>query len=223
MLLDKKTIHNAKHILIITDSDSFANASAIYSYILTLHKKVSIVKTQNIEYNLSFLPWFDKIKDKAPLSADYTLEINPDTKYIYDFFKDNEIKINKKMATALYAGVLKRYDAFSSSDCNGIIFTMSSDLIALSADYKLCNEYILKKLSLSLFRLKAIMFKSMIVKENATFANLYISDEELKSSGSNLNEAYLVMKDVLKLVNVERVALFKSDENSKILKIIKED
>lgn len=223
MLLDKKAIDSSNHILIVTNNDSFANASAIYSYILTLHKKVSIVKSEEVENNLSFLPWFDKLKSTIPLSADYTLEISSDTKYIFDFLKSGEVKINKKMATSLYAGLLKRYNAFSSSDCDGTIFTVASVLIELGAEYKLCTKYMLKKLPLSLFRLKAIMFKSMLLQKNATCANFYISDEELKATGSKLEETYHVMREALSLVNVEEVTLFKSDENNKILKIIKEN
>ena len=62
----------------------------------------------------------------------------------------------------------------------------------------------------------------MLLKNDATKASLYVSDEDFKASGSTLEDAYLIMKEVLNLVNVEEVELLKADENNKIIKNLKE-
>ena len=223
MQIDLDTISKSKHILISTDSDSFANASAIYSYMLTLHKKVSITNINLVDINLSFLAWFDKLRETPPSSADFKITTTNDTKALFEFFKDNEIKINKKMATALYAGLLKRYKQYSSSDCDGTIFAIASELISLGAEYKICNEFLLKKVSLATMRLKSMIFKSMLLKESATHAYLFVSSDVLKASGATLKEAYSIMDDAMSIVNVKRVTLCSSDENNKILKSINEE
>ena len=52
-----KKIDAAKHIEIIVEAENLFVGSALYSYILTLHKKVSLVcKEERIDHKFSFLP-----------------------------------------------------------------------------------------------------------------------------------------------------------------------
>ncbi|MEA1982508.1 MAG: phosphoesterase [Campylobacterota bacterium] len=215
-------ISQAKHILLICDNSSFGVASALYTYVLTLHKKVSISSAIAIEKRLSFMPWYDKVRCSSSSSADLVIEVENDIGIFFDLLDKDEIKINKKMATALYGALLMKYDFFKSSECDGMVFAWASQLIALGAEYKTCREYLQKRESLSSIRLKATLYKTLLLKENATQAELYISDEELKASGSYIEDVYPIMKEVLNIVNVEEVTLIKSDENSKIVKQLKE-
>lgn len=217
-----KNIDEAKHILIKTDNESFANASALYSYVLTLHKKVSIVSSEALDVNLDFLPWYDKVRLSSPSSADLSIEAVSDTQTLLDFFKTNEIKINQKMATALYASLLIEFDYFKSSECNGMVFAAAKELIELKAEYKLCRENLLKRVPLSLFRLKALLFKNMLLVKDASCVEVFISDDELKSAGCVLSDVNSILDEILTLVNVKEVTLFKSDENNKIIKNMKE-
>ena len=55
-------ISQAKHVVVIAhlnpDADSLGSASAMYTYLLTLHKKVSFFcASKNINKKLLFLPW----------------------------------------------------------------------------------------------------------------------------------------------------------------------
>ena len=220
MKLNKNSFESAKHILIVTKNDSFANASALYSYLLTLHKKVSLYKTEEIESNFAFLPWFDKVRESRASSADYIFEMSADTRELFEFFLQNGIKINKKMATALYAGLFKRYDAFMSDDCDGTIFAICTQLIAMGAEQRKVKEQMLYQTPLSLFRLRATLFKSMLLQESGSSALLFISDDDLRASGATLEDAYKIMQEVTHLVHVRKVTLLKSDEEHTILKTI---
>ena len=111
-IIDLENINSAKHIVITTDNAAFANASALYSYILTLHKKVSLHNSEALESRFSFLAWFDKSRIKMPTSGDEVITMSSGTRELYEFFVSNKIKINAKMATALYAGLLQEFDAF---------------------------------------------------------------------------------------------------------------
>lgn len=222
MLIPIDKIKKAKHIVITTDSKSFVNASVMYSYILTQHKKVSMSYTDEVEKNLEFLPWYDKLRAIKPTTADLSIESSSDTKALYDFLKTNEIKINQKMATALYAGLLKQYDFFKSAECDGTTFAIANELIDANADYQQCREYLQNRVSLSSFRLKAILLKSLLLKDNASIAELYIGDEDLKASGSSLEDVDSIMKEVLNMVNVKEVQLLNRDENNKTVKNLKE-
>lgn len=213
---------NAKHIVITADNSSFANANALYSYVLSLHKKVSLVVREKIDVKFSFLPWFSKIRETVPTSADMIIQSQNDSAALYYEFKKHEIPINQKMATALFAGLLESSEGFLSSTCNGTTFALASELIELKAQYLTCKEYLQKRDSLALFRLKSLMYKNMLQSSNGQVVSVYVTDEDFKSSGATLKDAQKVQKELLNMVHVREVALYKSDENNKIIKVIKE-
>ena len=221
-MVSLEDINKAKHIAILTNSHAFADASALYTHILRLHKKVSIVcESQNIENGLSFLPWFDKLRNIVPSSADLVIDLTLETELLYNLFKSNDIAINEKMATSLYAGLLKRFDGFLNSDVNGMVFADVSELIKQGADYKLCNKYIMNRVSLSTLRLKAVMLKNMILINDSKAALFQVSDDDFKSSGAELSEACEVIKEGLSLPYVEMAILL--DSRNEILKLITEE
>lgn len=217
-MLPIQDIQTAQHIAVIAKNKSFANASAIYSYLLTQHKKVSLVRAEKIHTNLSFLPWFEKLKDTMPTSVDMSIDVSSETLEYFDFFQKNSQKINKKMATALYAGLLNRYENFTTDESDGTIFALARELIELGAEHKSCNKNIIHSVGLSVFRLKALLFAKMILVDEARELRVFICDEDLKKSGASLEDAESIIKELLSMVHVRRVVLIKSDEKNKILK-----
>ncbi|MDD5212790.1 MAG: DHH family phosphoesterase [Sulfuricurvum sp.] len=68
-------IDSARHIVLIVhknpDADSFGSASAFYSYLLRTHNKITLFcATSEVNPNLAFLPWFDKLTNRFPEDAD---------------------------------------------------------------------------------------------------------------------------------------------------------
>ena len=221
-MISLEAIDNAKHIVILTSNDSFADASALYTHILRLHKKVSIVsEPQTVKSAFSFLPWFDKLRNNIPSSADLIIDLNLEKESLYKLFKINNISLNKKMATALYAGLLKRFNGFSGNDVDGIVFALVSELINQGADYKLCNKFIANRVTLSTLRLKAIMLSNMILTDTSKTAQFIITDDDLKSSGADMSEAYEIIKEALNLPYVERAIL--QNSNNEVLKLINKE
>ena len=223
MNIDLQKIQEASHILIIVDNSSFFNASALYSYILTLHKKVSLQTRVELPRQYSCVAWFEKVRPLAKSNADYSIEISSDTQYLYNFFVENKIKINQKMATSLYAGMLEEFHAFQSSKCDGTVFATVSQLIELKAEYKKCKEHLLYRESLSFVRLKSLLLGTLTLEEEASVALLFLSERQLQESGARLEDAYRLMHEALRVVHVKEVRLIKSDEENKILKILKEE
>ena len=252
-------ISNAKHIVVIShvnpDADSIGSASAMYSFLLQKHKKVSwFCKTKDMDWTLSFIPWFEKIKNSFSKSADLAISldcadkkrigieiecdlINIDhhitnnmfadinfvdssaistTKVLFDFFKKNGIKINKKMATALYAGLLDDSDGFLSQSVDGTTFATAKELIELEADYKLCNKRIMKSKSLASLRLKALMLKSMELEFNARVAVFCVTDDDMKSSGALDWDCEDALDESLSLAHVEIALLLKQNSDLSI-------
>jgi phosphoesterase RecJ-like protein len=220
-LISLKEIEKASSISIITDDKSFASASALYTHILRLHKKVNLVSQNgNLKANLSCIPWFDKVRLTTGSSADLMIDISLEKDSLYMLFKKENITINKKMATALYADYLQKYDGFINDDVDGMIFADISELITQGAEYKSCNKMLKKSLPLSLIRLKSILFKKMFLQERARVAIFEINLDDLNSSGASLEEAKIVMSEALNIAHVEKVVLLDADNENQLLKLI---
>ena len=249
-------IDSANHIVVIShvdpDADSISSASAMYTYLLQKHKKVSwYCQTKNIPKKLSFIPWFEKIRDSFPASADLAISldcahikrlgvelkcdlINIDhhesndnfakfnfvepkaistTEVLYNFFKENSIKINKKMATAMYAGILDDSNAFMDEKVDGTTFATVRELIECGAEYKLCNKFIMKTVSLAALRLKAVMLKSMTLELDARVAVFCVSDEEMRATGADGQDCELALEESMYLPQVEVAILVRQNSD----------
>ncbi len=215
-------INSAKHIEIIVDKYDLYCASALYTYILTQHKKVSLVcLDKNIENKYSFLPWFEKIKRTHTPSADLSIKLNIDIIEFYKSFKNTNIIFNKKISTSLYGALVEYTDGFTNSKLNGMIFAIASELIEHGADYKLAYQFIIQNVSLAELRLKSRMLQDMRLKNNATVAEFKIDDEMLKSTKTDVDLAKKIMKEALRLPYINTSTLINS-ENEVIIKIDKE-
>jgi hypothetical protein len=214
-------IKESKHILIKSDEAHFPQASVLYSYLLTQHKKVSLYMEEK-KHMFAFLPWYDKVRVTEASSAELTIDVSMEIMDLYDFLKSNGVTINKKMATALYAGFLKRYNNFLAKECDGTVFAVLSELIEYKAQYQMCLQEMIYSKPLSLFRLKALAYKKLLLVKNARVAKVVLCDEDFESCGAQWSDVKEVANEILKLAHVEEVHIIKSDEKDKILKIVKD-
>ena len=214
-------IDKAKHIVIVLEDeasiDYLSSSNALYTYLLQQHKKVSLYCAKsNYGVNLSFLPWIDKLKSSYPSSSDYEIDAMSSLE-LYKYFIQNKISLNPKMSTSLYAGLLDATRGFSRG-IDGTIFAMAEVLLEAKADFKVCNENLLKYQTLASLRLKAILLAKMQLKENAQKAIFELSDEDLKQSGASLLDSSNVLSDALGLPTVTSAVIrYKNKE------IMKED
>lgn len=207
-MLTLKKIDNAKHIVIVLPDhagvDTVASASALYSYILTLHKKVSFFSEQgSLGKNLDFLPWMDKLKSSYPSSSDIEIKLES-SEEVFTFFEKNNIKLNSKMATSLYAALIAKSEGFTKN----IVakdFTFAETLLRSGADIESCSKNILNYNSLATLRLKAILLDKMVLKDQASTAFFELEDIDLKNSGADMSDVKSILKDALSLPTVNSV------------------
>jgi len=217
-------IDDAKHIMILSDNEHLPVASALYTHILRLHKKVSLVlKADQIDTKFSFLPWYDKIKGSKVTSCDFVIDVEFDSIEFYNYLKDLQIKINPKMATALYGGLVVQSDGFLKNISDGIIFAISHELMMHNADYKSVNSFLRQSVTLSFLRLKAIMLKEMLLENSATRAVFYICDDYLSASGATIQDCDEIMRESFKLPHIKEVVLLDKDMNNSIIKKFKKE
>lgn len=213
-------IDNAKYVMIVADAKNLSCSSALYTHLLRLHKKVSLVcESKNIDNKFSFLPWFEKIKSSRVASADFIIELNISSLELYDLFKNSNININQKMATALYCGLLVETDGFLNNAVSGIIFAAAKELIECGGDYKTCNNFVMKRTTLSRLRLKAIMLERMVLQNSAKAAVFCICDDDLKRTGATLEECDEILQEALMLPHVELSVLLNLDDEYEVLKL----
>ena len=104
---------------------------------------------------LAFIPWSDKVRQQIPKSSDLAVffdsienaEITSDTihfhdnqtksRQVYDYLKHSVVRINAKMATALYAGLLESSQSFTSPQTDASHFDMASELMQRGADARM--------------------------------------------------------------------------------------
>ena len=218
-MLNIDDINDAKHIVITLPSDAtdsqVASANALYSFILTLHKKVSLYSTHvDFGKNLYFLPWMDKLKNSYPSSADLEIKVKK-CEDIFVFFNKNNIKLNSKTATSLYAALISKTQGFLK-DVDAGVFENAKKFLEAGAEVDSCNENILNHISLAALRLKATLFSKMLLIDEAKTALFNLDDEDLKSSGASIKDAKFILKDALSLPSVKTVIV--KYENKEIIR-----
>jgi len=241
-------INNSKHIVVVATGsiDSICSASAFYTYLLTLHKKVSFFSISNVlEPRLFFIPWSEKVRSSFPSSSDLAITfgtldsdnvyieceiINFDTmknspfiaQTVYDFFENSDIKINHKMATSLYSGILDSTNGFLVGT-NGTIFAMIERLVKLDIDIQNINKCVMQYMSLASFRLKAIMQMKMQLMLNAKLALFVVKDEDISSSGATEIDCEKIILEALFLPTVSVVLLVREYDDSNVKILLKSD
>ncbi len=211
-MIKLEEIENAGHIVIVTNNATFPLANVVYSYLLTLHKKISLTSVEPITRKFAFLPWFDKVRFQLPASVDMQLNVEQESIALYRFFQEKSIKINTKMATSFYAALLLE-DEKESVLYDGEKLLIIDELLKLGANSEVCYSFLREQKSLALFRLKALIFAEFILKDEGKTAQVHLNDSMLKQSGANLQDALKIAVELLEIVHVEYVVVF--DQNNK--------
>ncbi len=239
-------IDDADHIVLILhvnpDADSFGSASAFYSHILRVQKKVTLFcVTPELDSNLALLPWFDKIRNKFPSSSDLAIcfdcgskerlgvdvtcelvnidhhisndgfgDINivnaaaiSTTQVVYDLFREADLKINVKMATALYAGLLDDSKCFLHAKTSEPTFLMAAELLRCGADSKMVVKELFHTSSLASLRLKGLLFEQLRLRCSGRIAIIHVNIESLEKSGALPQDAESVLQESQTLATVK--------------------
>ena len=226
-----KTIPTSSSIVILlpeeADVDLYATASVLYTYILQLHKKVALVSKTEIDKKYFVIPWIQKAKKTVPNKSDLLLTCKSETpskeaivlqKYknnnaisltqiVFEAMKSLHVKINPKMATALYSGIFKGSDPFLSLKTDGTIFAFAKELIELGANHRDVVKYLQKYSTLSQVRLLGAMLLEMQLLQEATIAFFDVSYEMLQKYGASWNDCEGAMEKALELPTVRFAVL----------------
>ncbi|MDA3947497.1 MAG: DHH family phosphoesterase [Helicobacteraceae bacterium] len=252
-------IENAHHIVLIAhinpDADSLGSASAMYTHLMRLEKKVTLFcVSEQINPRLAFLPWFDKMRHQFPKSADLAISfdcgaykrlgvevtcdvINIDhhksneaygtinvidttaistTQVLFDLFHKHDIKINPKIATALYAGLLDDSHGFLSPKSDARSFQMAAALTEAKADISACAQALFHQNSLAALRLKGMMFEQMQLLFDARVVVHLVTKEMMAKSGGREVDCEAALEESMGLPHVELGLMVRENRNGTI-------
>ena len=254
-----KEIEAAKHIVLIAhvnpDADSFGAASAMYTHLMRLEKKVTLFcATERVNPRLAFLPWFDNMRHQFPKNADLAMSfdcgaksrlgvevavplINIDhhksnegygtlnvidtkaistTEVLYNLFKAQEIKINPKMATALYAGLLDDSHGFLAPKTGVNSFKMAAALCEAKASISEAATALFHQNSLAALRLKSLMLAKMSLHCNAQVVVHLVTREMMLESGAREVDCEAPLEESTGLPQVKVALMLRENRDGKI-------
>lgn len=159
---------------------------------LGIDKEVPLINIDHHAYNSGF--GTHAIIDTGAIST---------TQVIYDYFVANGVKINGKIATALYAGLLDDSECFSASGCNAKTFAMAHHLIECGADHRLCTDWLYRRRSLASFRMRGELFKRMKLLSEGKIAVFEIPLSLLEQTGATISECKETAEEALQIHSVQ--------------------
>ncbi|MHC3995390.1 DHH family phosphoesterase [Thiomicrolovo sp. ZZH C-3] len=134
-----------------------------------------------------------KLIDKAAVST---------TAVLLAWFTSEGIKINAKMATALYAGIAEDTLGFMSRRTDAGVFEMAAELARAGAEVAEVHRALFLRRPLSALRLKGMMFSGLALHSDARIALLEVPRTMLEQSGADETACDDVLQEVLGLPTV---------------------
>jgi len=139
------------------------------------------------------------------------------TQVLYNYFVSQDVKINKKMATALYAGLVDDSDNFMSDKSDYKTFEMAKVLLQKDADKKSVIKELFQTSALSRLRLKGTMFSKMELVGDATIALHKVTQDDLLSSGAFCGDCEEALEESVYLPTVH-IALLLCEREVGVIK-----
>ncbi|WP_228283393.1 DHH family phosphoesterase [Arcobacter sp. FWKO B] len=126
---------------------------------------------------------------------------------VYDFFEQNNIKITKNIAQALYVGIYSDTQGFSTSRTNKRTFDIISHLVECGVNAGETADLFLRKDSLAKYRVLPKVLDTLTLHKEGKVATIYVQEDTLARYGATLRECEDALNMVLNIAIVD-VAMF---------------
>lgn len=134
------------------------------------------------------------------------------------WFKNEGIKINPKMATALYAGIADDTLGFMSRRTDGTVFETAAALAGSGADITAVNTALFRRRPLASLRLKGRLFSALRLISDGRICVIKVTRAMLEESGGAVSACDEVLSESLGLPTV-RVALLLRERRDGSIKV----
>jgi phosphoesterase RecJ-like protein len=138
------------------------------------------------------------------------------TQVVYEYFVEHNIKINAKMATCLYAGLIDDSQNFSTHKTNAQSFMMAADLVQCGAEHALCVQQLFKTRSLASIRMKAKMLEAAQLFCDGKVVSTLVPRSFFEQTGAYEVDCEEALHESLDLVSVEVAMMLRYTKEGKI-------
>ena len=132
------------------------------------------------------------------------------------WFKEEGIRINPKMATALYAGIADDTLAFMSKRTDRAVFEMAAELAGYGADIQVVNHALFKYRPLSALRLKGLIFRQLTLHADARIAVIKVSRSMMEETGADPQACESALHETLGLPTVKAALLLRERRDGSV-------
>jgi len=142
---------------------------------------------------------------------------------LMSWFKAEEIKINPKMATAMYAGIAEASRGFMGRRTDAAVFAAAAELARSGADIAAVNQALFLRRPLSALRLKGRLLTALRLECDARIAVLTADRRMLAETGADADACDAVLDDALGLPTVEAALLLCEGEDGSVRGMLRAD
>ncbi len=135
------------------------------------------------------------------------------TMIIFSMIESFNIKMDAKIATCIYTGIVEDTDFFINKNTDQTVFEMSAKLISYGLDIGDVSNNLLQRESLAKIRLKAILINSIELVENAKVGIGIIRQNDLKRCGALRSDCDTLINLIRSLATVEIAILLVEEKN----------
>jgi len=110
-------------------------------------------------------------------------EASSTAEIIFDFFNHNGVKINKRMATAILAGIITDTGNFTNAATSKYSLDIASRLLELGANIRQINQWTLKNNSMGVLKLYSTFLKRLEYDSKKDMVYSYLTKKDYKKQG----------------------------------------
>jgi phosphoesterase RecJ-like protein len=133
---------------------------------------------------------------------------------LYQFFKQNNLKISANVATCLYAGMYDDSIQFSTPRVDGEMFQIAHHLCDCGANPSYVADMLTKRESLAKYRLLPLVLGSLELHLEGTVATIYTLPEWLITTGADYRDVEDSVNMILS-ISVVQIAILLRPTNGK--------
>ncbi len=135
------------------------------------------------------------------------------TMVVFSMLESLKIKIDAKIATCIYTGIVEDTDFFVNKNTNKDVFEMSAKLIDYGLDINSVTNNLSQRESLAKTRLKAILINSIELKKSGKVGVGVITQKDLNSCGAMRSDCDTLINIIRSLAIVEIAILLVEEQN----------
>ncbi|MDD2698739.1 MAG: bifunctional oligoribonuclease/PAP phosphatase NrnA [Arcobacteraceae bacterium] len=133
---------------------------------------------------------------------------------LYQFFKQNDLKISPNTATCLYTGIYDDSIRFSTPRVDGETFAIAHHLCNCGANPSTVADMLTRRESLAKFRLLPLVLNSLELHFEGEVGTIYVVPEWLKTTGADYRDVEDAVNMVLS-ISIVHIAILLRPTNGK--------